>query len=135
LQLGTISATFTAMFPTRARFAGFAISYNIATALFGGTAACISDFFVEITGSLLMPAFYMVLACVIGLVSVYFMPETAGASLQGECFSLTDGAGVGQGTSAHRALEYQRQQEQRVMSNEEMLEIVERAKRSHTVAH
>lgn len=135
LQLGTISATFTAMFPTHARFAGFAISYNIATALFGGTAAFISDFFVEITGSLLMPAFYMVLACVIGLVSVYFMPETAGASLQGDTIPGSVGSAVVPGTPAHRALEYQRQPEQRGMSTEEMLEIVERAKRSHTVSH
>src|SRR3546814_7472219 len=33
-QLSTISATFPAMFPTHVRFAGFAISYNIATSLF-----------------------------------------------------------------------------------------------------
>src|SRR5690606_22213357 len=37
-QLATISATFPAMFPTHVRFAGFAISYNVATSLFGGTA-------------------------------------------------------------------------------------------------
>src|SRR5690606_583574 len=30
-QLATISATFPAMFPTHVRFAGFAISYNVAT--------------------------------------------------------------------------------------------------------
>ena len=135
LQLGTISATFTAMFPTHARFAGFAISYNIATALFGGTAAFISDFFIEITGSLLMPAFYVVLACVIGLVSVYFMPETAGASLQGETIPGSLGSAVVPGTPAHRALEQQRQPEQRGMSTEEMLEVVQRGDRPDVVSH
>src|SRR5699024_5367353 len=104
-------------------------------ALLGGTAAFISDFFAEITGSLLMRAFYMVLACVIGLVSVYFMPETARASLQGDIMPGSVGSAVVPGTPAHPALEYQRQPEQRGMSTEEMLEIVERAKRSHTVSH
>ncbi len=135
LQLGTISATFTAMFPTHARFAGFAISYNIATALFGGTAAVVSDFFVEITGSLLMPAFYMVLACAIGLVSVYFMPETAGASLQGETIPGSLGSAVVPGTPAHRALENQQQPEQRGMSTDQMLAIAEQGNRLDTVNH
>src|SRR5699024_1772335 len=94
LLLETISATFTSMFPTHARFAGFVIRYNIATALFCGTAAFISDFFVEITGSLLMPACYMVLACVIGLVSVYFMLEPAGAPLQGDTLPASVGSAV-----------------------------------------
>lgn len=35
LQLSTISATFPAMFPTHVRYAGFAITYNVSTALFG----------------------------------------------------------------------------------------------------
>src|SRR5699024_6478315 len=135
LQLGTISATFTAMFPTHARFAGFAISYNIATALFGGTAAVVSDFFVEITGSLLMPAFYMVLACAIGLISVYFMPETAGASLQSETIPGSLGSAVVPGTPAHRALENQQQPEQRGMSTDEMLAIAQQGNRLDTVNH
>lgn len=124
LQLGTISATFTALFPTRARFAGFAISYNVATALFGGTAALVSDFFVEVTGSLLVPAFYMTIACVIGLIAVYFMPETAGASLEGEELPGTLGTQVVEGTPAHIALENGKQPDQRGLSDEEMVKVV-----------
>lgn len=135
LQLGTISATFTAMFPTHARFAGFAISYNIATALFGGTAAFVSDFFVEVTGSLLVPAFYMVIACIVGLVSVYFMPETAGASLQGEIIPGSVGSAVVPGTPAHRALENGKQPEQRGMSTAQMLEVAEQANETNTNHH
>src|SRR5699024_609613 len=122
LQLGTISATFTAMFPTHARFAGFAISYNIATALFGGTAAFISAFFVEITSSLLIAAFSFVLECVLVMVSVFFMPDTAGASMQGGTIPGTVRSDVVPGTPAHRAVEYRRQPEQRGMSTEAMLE-------------
>jgi len=125
LQLGTISATFTALFPTRARFAGFAISYNVATALFGGTAALVSDFFVELTGSLLVPAFYMTIACVIGLIAVYFMPETAGASLEGEELPGTLGTPVVAGTPAYIALENGKQPDQRGLNDKEMIEVVE----------
>ncbi|MEU5842077.1 MFS transporter [Rhodococcus sp. NPDC047139] len=83
LQLSTISATFPAMFPTHVRFAGFAIAYNVSTSLFGGTAPAVNEWLVERTGNDLVPAFYMMGACVIGLVSLYFVAETAGASLRG----------------------------------------------------
>lgn len=83
MQLSTISATFPAMFPTQVRFAGFAISYNVATSIFGGTAPAINEWLVERTGNDLMPAFYMMGACAVGLVALYFVAETAGASLRG----------------------------------------------------
>lgn len=82
-QLSTISATFPAMFPTQVRYAGFAIGYNVATSLFGGTAPLINDTLVEATGISIFPAFYMMAACVVGLVAWFFMKETAGASLKG----------------------------------------------------
>jgi len=82
-QLATISATFPAMFPTPVRFAGFAISYNISTSLFGGTAPALNSWLIGVTGSTLVPAYYMMAACMIGLISVVFLVETAGQSLRG----------------------------------------------------
>jgi MHS family proline/betaine transporter-like MFS transporter len=81
-QLATISATFPALFPTHVRFAGFAISYNVATSIFGGTAPAIGSGLIGITGNELMPAYYMMIACVVGLVALHFTPETAGRSLR-----------------------------------------------------
>lgn len=81
-QLATISATFPALFPTSVRFAGFAIAYNVATSIFGGTAPAIGSSLIGLTGNELMPAFYMMLACVVGLIALRFMPETAGQSLR-----------------------------------------------------
>ena len=83
MQLSTISATFPAMFPTQVRYAGFAITYNLATAIFGGTAPMVNEALIEATGSLLIPAFYMMAACVVGLISLKFVIETAGASIRG----------------------------------------------------
>jgi MFS transporter, MHS family, proline/betaine transporter len=83
LQLSTISATFPAMFPTHVRFAGFAIAYNVSTALFGGTAPYANEKLIEVTGSALVPAYYMMGACVIGAIGLRFVPETARASIRG----------------------------------------------------
>ena len=85
-QLATISATFPAMFPTAVRFSGFAIAYNISTSIFGGTAPMIGSGLISLTGDPLMPAYYMMLACLVGLVALRFMPETAGRSLHEDPF-------------------------------------------------
>lgn len=86
-QLATISATFPAMFPTHVRFAGFAIAYNVSTSIFGGTAPAIGSGLISLTGNELMPAFYMMGACVVGMVALRFMPETAGRSLRDSAFA------------------------------------------------
>lgn len=83
IQLSTISATFPAMFPTQVRFAGFAIAYNVSTALFGGTAPYLNEALIERTGNALVPAFSMMVACAIGAVALLFVPETARASIRG----------------------------------------------------
>ncbi|MGH2394004.1 MAG: MFS transporter, partial [Candidatus Limnocylindria bacterium] len=82
-QLATISATFPAMFPTHVRFAGFAIAYNVSTSLFGGTALYANEKLIAVTGSSLVPAYYMMGACVIGAIGLLFVPETARASIRG----------------------------------------------------
>jgi MHS family proline/betaine transporter-like MFS transporter len=85
-QLATISATFPSMFPTNVRFAGFASAYNISTSIFGGTAPAVSSGLITITGNELMPAYYMMATCVVGLAALHFMPETAGRSLYEDPF-------------------------------------------------
>ncbi|MFO7191455.1 MULTISPECIES: MFS transporter [Thermocrispum] len=81
-QLSTISATFPALFPTHVRFTAFALTYNVATAVAGGPTPAINE---ALTTSWTdyFPAFYMMGASIIGIVAVYFAPETAGASLRG----------------------------------------------------
>ncbi|HET8601986.1 MAG TPA: MFS transporter [Segeticoccus sp.] len=82
-QLGTISATFPAMFPAHVRYAGMAISYNVATAAFGGTVAVVDEALVKATGNDLMPAFYMMAAMVVGMIALIKVPETKGRSIRG----------------------------------------------------
>ena len=80
-QLATISATFPAMFPTHVRYAGFAIAYNVSTSLFGGTAPAVNEGLIEQTGDKLVPAYYMMAACVIGAIALFTMVETKGCSI------------------------------------------------------
>ncbi len=82
-QLSTISATFPAMFPTQVRYAGFAIAYNVSTSLFGGTAPAVNDWVVGKTGDQLVPAYYMMIACVIGMIALIKVPETARCPISG----------------------------------------------------
>ena len=82
-QLATISATFPAMFPTHVRYAGLALSYNVATSLFGGTAPLVNESLIEGTGDQLWPAYYMMGSCVIGLIALFTLVETKGCSIRG----------------------------------------------------
>jgi MFS transporter, MHS family, proline/betaine transporter len=100
-QLATISATFPAMFPTHVRYAGFAIAYNVSTSLFGGTAPAVNDWLVNKTGDNLVPAYYMMAACVIGAIALIKVPETTRCPI--------NGTGTPGTADAPPALEYQKQ--------------------------
>lgn len=82
-QLATISATFPAMFPTHVRYAGFAIAYNVSTSIFGGTAPAVNEWLVNKTGDNLVPAYYMMAACVIGAIALIKVPETTRCPMNG----------------------------------------------------
>jgi len=83
IMLSSISATLPAMFPTPVRYSGFAIGYNVSTAIFGGTTAAVNEFMIQATGSHLFPAWYLIGAGIVGLIGVTCMRETAGRSLRG----------------------------------------------------
>ncbi|WP_152978096.1 MFS transporter [Curtobacterium sp. S6] len=90
MLISTISATLPALFPTRVRYSGFAIGYNISTALFGGTAGMFNEMLINKTGNVLMPGWYLAIAGVIGLISVLTFRETAGRSLRGNVVPGSD---------------------------------------------
>ncbi|WP_099248285.1 MFS transporter [Mycobacterium sp. shizuoka-1] len=91
-QLATISATFPAMFPTQVRYAGFAIAYNVSTSIFGGTAPAINDWLIGSTGDALVPAYYMMGACLIGALALLKVPETTRCPLNGTATPGTEDA-------------------------------------------
>ena len=79
---GTLPCLLAELFPTRVRFSGFALSFNAANALFGGTAPFIATWLIQVTGSKLAPAGYLLAAALVALVAMLMCRETAHAALE-----------------------------------------------------
>ena len=63
---GTLSSYLCETFPTDVRYSGFALSFNLANAIFGGSASYISFALIGATGDPIAPAYYMVFIAVSG---------------------------------------------------------------------
>jgi MFS transporter, MHS family, proline/betaine transporter len=68
------------LFPTRVRYSGFSIGYNISVAGFGGTTPYVVTWLTQRTGSVVAPAFYLIAAAVISLATILTMRETGPTS-------------------------------------------------------
>ncbi len=78
---GTLSSYLTETFPTAVRYSGFALSFNMANALFGGSVSFISTWLIASTGNALAPAWYMVGVSCIALVAMILSHEHTGKEL------------------------------------------------------
>ena len=78
---GTLSSYLNETFPTDVRYSGFALSFNLANAIFGGSASYISFWLISMTGNNIAPAFYMVFIAVIALVAMVLSHEHTGQDL------------------------------------------------------
>lgn len=81
--MSTEPSTLPALFPTRVRYGATSIGFNLSVSAFGGTTPLIASALIHGTGDHLMPAYMLVVAGVVGVVSVYFAPEPAGKALKG----------------------------------------------------
>ncbi|MDQ8033569.1 MAG: glycine betaine/L-proline transporter ProP [Bordetella sp.] len=82
-MIGIMASTLPALFPTRIRYSALASSFNIAV-IVAGLTPTITAWLVEETDNLMMPAFYLMGAAVVGLVTSFFLPETANKPLRGD---------------------------------------------------
>ncbi|WP_084453647.1 MFS transporter [Alicyclobacillus pomorum] len=81
---GTMPALLPSLFFTNVRYGGLAITYNISTSLFGGTAPLVVAWLMNLTANRMVPAYYLIFACVIGLVVLtIFVKDTSGRPLRG----------------------------------------------------
>ena len=79
----TEPATLPALFPTNVRYGAVAIGYNVAVSAFGGTTPLIAESLVQGLHNVMVLAFMLMVAGVIGLVTLVFTPEVAGKRLPG----------------------------------------------------
>ncbi|MBA2251771.1 MAG: MFS transporter [Nitrospirales bacterium] len=65
--LGPFFAVVVTLFPTAQRYTGLSAGYNIAAALFGGTAPLVATLLIEWSGNILSPSLYLSLCALISL--------------------------------------------------------------------
>ncbi|WP_431712052.1 MFS transporter [Glutamicibacter uratoxydans] len=82
LNDGTLPSYLAEMFPTRVRYSGFAVSFNLSNALFGGTAPFVATLLIATSGNLLAPGWYLMGAAVISLIAVACSVETSKKPLE-----------------------------------------------------
>ncbi|MFD4368158.1 MFS transporter [Rhodococcus sp. NPDC058521] len=81
--VGVFPSVLPALFPTGIRYGGLAIGYNLAVSIFGGTTPLVLTALGDATDSDLVAPGYMMVAAVIGTITVLLIPETARRPLEG----------------------------------------------------
>jgi MFS family permease len=81
--------------PKHMRSASLAITYATAISIFGGTTQFNVTWLIHHTGNPMMPAYYLIVATLVGIVAMVLMPETAPAALRRR--QLMSGTAVGAG--------------------------------------
>ncbi|WP_163527938.1 MFS transporter [Halobacillus ihumii] len=82
---GVMPSLLPSLFFTEVRYGSLAITYNVATSVFGGTAPLVVSWLISVTMSRLVPAYYIIFASIIGIIIVaFFVVETSGKSLRGQ---------------------------------------------------
>jgi MHS family proline/betaine transporter-like MFS transporter len=73
--MGPFFAIVATLFPVASRYTGLSISYNIASALFGGTAPLMATVIMERSGNALAPGWYVSLCAVLSLIALSTIRE------------------------------------------------------------
>lgn len=81
--LAVMPSTLPALFPTGVRYGALAIGFNVSVSLFGGTTPLVTESLQSAFNSDLVAPYYLVLAGVIGFVSVWLVRESANKPLPG----------------------------------------------------
>ncbi|MFN0249474.1 MAG: MFS transporter [Kofleriaceae bacterium] len=81
---GAVAAltTMAEVFPSEIRAAGISVAYALTVTIFGATTQVIITWLLEVTGSPLAPAFYIIVTSVISIVAMAMMRETGDGGAQ-----------------------------------------------------
>jgi MFS transporter, MHS family, proline/betaine transporter len=78
LSAGSFAVLLTDLFPTRIRFTGVALVFNVSFTLFSGTAPLIATSLIERTGNNASPAYMMIGSALIALIGSFFVNRFGG---------------------------------------------------------
>ena len=87
--MGVMASTLPAMFPTHIRYSALAAAFNISV-LVAGLTPTLAAWLVESSQNLMMPAYYLMVVAVIGLITGVTMKETANRPLKGATPAASD---------------------------------------------
>jgi MHS family proline/betaine transporter-like MFS transporter len=79
----TMPSTLPSLFPTEVRGGALSISFNVSVSLFAGTTSLVVGALVSATGDLNWPAYYLIIAGVIGAASLAYLLEPNGRPMWG----------------------------------------------------
>jgi len=86
---GVMASSLPAMFPTHLRYSALASAFNISV-LIAGLTPTLAAWLVESTENLMMPAYYLMVVAVVGLITGLTMKETANRPLKGATPAASD---------------------------------------------
>ena len=81
---GPIPALLTDLLPTQLRYTGIALGYNLAFALFGGTAPLVATWLIKTTHELAAPAWYIVGAALVSFLVTFSATQPAARAASAE---------------------------------------------------
>ncbi|HEX7065601.1 MAG TPA: MFS transporter [Bacillales bacterium] len=88
---GSMPSLLPSLFFTEVRYGALSVTYNVSTSLFGGTAPLVVAWLINLTGTRLMPAYYLIFVSLIGIVVVtFFVKNTSGKALRGSAPAVTE---------------------------------------------
>lgn len=76
LCYSAVPATLVEMFATKVRYTAMSLPFNLSNALFAGSAPLVATFIINKSGSILAPAFYLILASIVMIFTVFTIKET-----------------------------------------------------------
>jgi MHS family proline/betaine transporter-like MFS transporter len=79
----TMPSTLPSLFPTDVRGAGLSVSFNVSVSAFAGTTSVVVGALVSATGDLNWPAYYLIIAGLIGCASVWAIADPNGRRMWG----------------------------------------------------
>ncbi|WP_129662326.1 MFS transporter [Rothia uropygialis] len=82
LNDGALPSAVSELFPTAARFSGFALVFNIGNALFGGPMSAVNTWLIDKTGNTMWPAYLLMGAALLALGAVVWSKDRSDSSLE-----------------------------------------------------
>lgn len=82
--MGPFFAIVATLFPVSRRYTGLSLSYNIAAALFGGTAPLLATILIERSGNVLAPGWYVSLCAILSLIVLSTIREETQSTTEDE---------------------------------------------------